>query len=55
MQVELYQPDRGELAWKLLPALRYALSEQREVIAGVELRSFGAHRVGLRLELWQRF
>ncbi len=55
LQVELYQPRNGELLWKLLPGVRFQLSPQRELITGLEIRSFGDARYGLRMELWHRF
>ncbi len=55
MQVEFYQPDQTDLQWKLLPALRWPLPEGRDLVTGIELRSTDQSRLGLRLELWQRF
>jgi hypothetical protein len=55
IQLELYQPDDGEMIQKLLPALRWQLSESRDLVAGLEWRSFGDARLGLKLELWHRF
>ena len=55
MQVEFYQSDQADLQWKLLPALRWPLPEGRDLITGLELRSTDQSRLGLRLELWQRF
>ncbi|TNJ44851.1 hypothetical protein FGE21_07040 [Phaeobacter sp. B1627] len=55
LQVELYQPRGGDLLWKLLPGLRFRLTPQRELVTGLEIRSFGDARYGLRMELWHRF
>ncbi|WP_283967259.1 hypothetical protein [Tritonibacter sp. AK171] len=55
LRTELYQPDGGEMIWKALPGLRWQLSPQREVLTGLEWRSFGAERLGLTVELWHRF
>ncbi len=55
VQVELYQPDYGDLAWKILPGLRWRLSPDRELLTGLEWRSFGEARLGLKVELWHRF
>ena len=55
LQIELYQPRDAALVSKLLPGLRWSLRNERELLTGVEWRSFGDTRLGLRLELWHRF
>jgi len=55
LQAELYLPEESEMIWKLLPALRWSLSSRRELVTGVEWRSSGSARLGLKVELWHRF
>jgi len=52
---EIFQPDAGARIWKVLPGLRWRLSPKRELLTGLEWRSFGQERLGLTLEVWQRF
>lgn len=55
LQLEAYKADGADLLWKVLPGLRFPLSQDRTLVAGLEWRSFGDNRLGLHLALWHRF
>lgn len=55
LQLETAIAQNLSLQWTLTPSLMIAGKGKSTWIIGIQQRSFGAHRMGLKVALWRRF